>query len=85
MEQIKTARKMLAQIEKDFFKGAGLAEASLLKGEERRTYRLAQVERLLTVKHAIGVYEYGHYLPAQDELAELFSTKYNNTGSVLPL
>ena len=27
-------------------------------------------------KHAINVYEYGHYLPAQDELAELFSTKY---------
>lgn len=181
---------MLAQIEKDFFKGVGLAEASLLKGDERRAFRLSQVERLLTVKHgssplamylsdmfwtadegrklpknpnplmtltaqqtltdnemsrlrlileiaglchdlslhftfdlteafgiknnhplgyndfsvsnkqlvewltttpyeqiamhtayimkkhAIGVYEYGHYLPAQDELAELFSTKY---------
>ena len=51
MEQIKTARKMLAQIEKDFFKGAGLAEASLLKGDERRAFRLSQVERLLTVKH----------------------------------
>ena len=28
-------------------------------------------------KHAIGVYEGRHYLPAQDELAELFSTKHN--------
>lgn len=180
----KTARETLAQIEKDFFKGAGLDKASRLEGDERREYRLAQVERLLTEKHgyaslamylsdefwtadegrkqpknpnplmtltdqqtltekemsrlrlilevaglchdlslhftfdlkesfgirekdfwvsnkqlvewlttteyeqiamhtaytmkkfAIGVYECGHYLPAQDELAELFSTKY---------
>lgn len=184
MTQIKTAREMLAQIEKDFFKGAGLDKASRLKGDERRAYRLAQVDRLLTVNHgssplamylsdqfwtadegrrlpekpnplmtltgqqtltdkemsrlrlileiaglchdlslhftfdlkeafgirktdfwvsnkqlvdwlntteyeqiamhtaytmkkfAIGVYEYGHYLPAQDELAELFSSEY---------
>jgi len=48
MAQTKTAREMLAQIEKDFFKGAGLAKASLLEGEERKAYRLAQVERLLT-------------------------------------
>lgn len=177
---------MLAQIEKDFFQRAGLAEASRLEGDERRVYRLSQVERLLTEKynyaslamylsdmfwtadegrvrydarptsalafeeqptlterekkrldlilelaglchdlslhlmfdlkeafgikksdfwvsnkqlvewlatteyeqiamhtaytmkkHAIGVYEYGHYLPAQDELAELFSMKYS--------
>ena len=27
-------------------------------------------------KHAISVYEYGHYLPAQDELAELYSEKH---------
>ena len=27
-------------------------------------------------KHAISVYAYGHYLPAQDELAELFSLEY---------
>jgi hypothetical protein len=27
-------------------------------------------------KHAIGVYAYGHYLPAQDELAELYSSEY---------
>ena len=39
---------MLARIEKDYFKGAGLAKASLLKGEERRAFRLSQVERLLT-------------------------------------
>lgn len=48
MKQIKTAREMLAKIENDFFKGAGLAEASLLKGEGRRVFRLSQVERLLT-------------------------------------
>jgi hypothetical protein len=185
MEQIRTASQELAYIEKDFFKGAGLAEASLLKGDERRAFKLPQVERLLTEKHgmsplamwlsdmfwtadegrkqpknpnplmtltdqqtltekemsrlrlileiaglchdlslhftfdlkeafgirkndfwvsnkqlvewlttteyeqiamhtayimkkfAIGVYEYGHYLPAQDELAELFSSEYN--------
>ena len=51
MEQIRTAREMLAQIEKDFFKGADLAEASLLKGDERRAFKLSQVERLLAVKH----------------------------------
>ena len=51
MEQIKTAKEMLAQIEKDFFKGAGLDKASRLKGEGRRAFRLSQVERLLTVKH----------------------------------
>lgn len=45
--QIKTAREMLAQIEMDFFKGAGLDKASRLEGEERRAYVLAQVERLL--------------------------------------
>jgi len=28
-------------------------------------------------KFAIGVYAYGHYQPAQDELAELFSTEYS--------
>ena len=176
---------MLAKIEKDFFRGASLGKASRSKGEERRNYRLAQVERLLTEKsgsvslamwlsdmfwtadegrkpmyeddpllslkeqqtltdgemsrlrlileiaglchdlslhfdfdleeafgikknnfwvsnkqlvewlttteyeyiamhtayimkkHAIGVYAYGHYQPAQDELAELFSTEYS--------
>lgn len=52
MTQIKTAREMLAQIEKDFFKGAGLDNASLLKGEERRAYRLAQVDRLLSMEPA---------------------------------
>ena len=41
---------MLAKIEKDFFRGASLGKASRLKGEERRNYRLAQVERLLTEK-----------------------------------
>jgi hypothetical protein len=49
--QNKTAREELAWIERKFFKGAGLAKASLLEGDERRAYRLAQVERLLTKKH----------------------------------
>ena len=42
---------MLAWIEKNFFKGAGLAKASKLEGDERRVYVLSQVERLLTQKH----------------------------------
>jgi len=50
MKHIKTARELLAQIENEFFKGVGLAEASSLRGK-RRTYRLAQVERLLTEKN----------------------------------
>ena len=51
MKQIGTAREMLAQIEENYFKGVDLAEASGLKGEERRTFVLSQVERLLTEKH----------------------------------
>jgi len=42
-----TASELLAQIERKYFRGAGLAKASRLEGEERRAYRLAQVERLL--------------------------------------
>lgn len=48
MKQTMTASQLLAQIERKYFRGAGLAKASLLEGEERRTYRLTQVERLLT-------------------------------------
>ena len=48
MKQTKPAREMLAQIENDFFKGTRLAEACVLKGDERRAWKLAQVERLLT-------------------------------------
>lgn len=51
MTQEKTAREMLAWIEKKFFKGAGLAKAIRLEGDERRAYRLAQVDRLLTEKY----------------------------------
>lgn len=50
---------MLAYIERYLFKGIELAAASRLEGEERRAYRLAQVERLLTEKHgsvALAVY-----------------------------
>lgn len=45
---------MLAQIENKYFSGTGLAEASLLKGEGRRVFRLSQVERLLTEKRGAG-------------------------------
>jgi hypothetical protein len=47
----KTARQELAYIERRLFKGAGLDKASRLKGEERRDYRLAQVNRLLAEKY----------------------------------
>ena len=52
MNQKETAREMLAKIEKVFFKGAGLAKASLLEGDERRAFVLSQVERLLTKERA---------------------------------
>ena len=42
---------MLAQIEKDFFKGADLAKACKLEGDERRTFVLAQVEQLLIERY----------------------------------
>ncbi|MBP5513720.1 MAG: hypothetical protein J6Y04_02940 [Bacteroidaceae bacterium] len=51
MKQIKTAKEMLEQIEKDFFKEVNLSEASKLEGGELRDFRLAQVERLLTEEH----------------------------------
>ena len=51
MTQTKTARELLAQIENDFFKGVNLDEASQLDGDERRAFRLSQVERLLTDMH----------------------------------
>lgn len=47
MKQDKTARELLAEIEKKYFKGAGLAKACKLEGEERRTFVLSQVEHLL--------------------------------------
>ena len=42
MKQTITAREMLAQIEIDFFKGADLAKASKLEGEE-----MARLELIL--------------------------------------
>ena len=51
MTQPRTASQELAYIERRLFKGAGLDKASRLKGEERRAYKLAQVERLLTEKY----------------------------------
>jgi len=52
MKQTMTASELLAQIERKYFRGARLTKASLLEGDERRAYRLAQVERLLTKKNA---------------------------------
>ena len=51
MNQTRTASEMLAQIENGFFRKTNLAEASRLAGDERRTFVLAQVERLLTEKN----------------------------------
>lgn len=51
MTQTITAKEALAQIERRFFRGTGLAKASKLEGDERRAFMLAQVERLLTEKH----------------------------------
>ena len=42
---------MLAQIENDFFRKTNIAEASRLAGDERRTFVLSQVERLLTERN----------------------------------
>ena len=64
--QKRTARQELAYIERRLFKGAGLDKASRLKGEERRTYKLAQVERLLTEKHG--------YTPMAIYLSDMFWT-----------
>ena len=46
---------MLAQIERRYFRGTGLAKASKLEGDERRAFVLAQVERLLTEKHGLAL------------------------------
>ena len=51
MKQTKTAREMLAEIESRYFKGADLTKASKLEGEERRTFVLSQIERLLTEEY----------------------------------
>ena len=42
---------MLAKIENDFFSGVNLAEVSLFESDERRAFRLSQVERLLKEKY----------------------------------
>ena len=51
MKQMETASEKLAKIEKRYFKGAGLAKAGTLEGDERRAFVLAQVERLLTEQY----------------------------------
>lgn len=53
----KRTSELLAQIKRGCFKGVNLAKASVMKGEERRAFVLAQVERLLTG-------EQGYALPA---------------------
>lgn len=50
----KTASELLAQIKKACFKGVNLAKASVLKGEERRTFVLSQVDRLLATKRGFA-------------------------------
>ena len=57
MKQKKSASELLAQIKKACFRGVNLTKASVMKGEERRTFVLSQVERLLTPKR-------GYALPA---------------------
>ena len=66
MKHTMTASELLALIERKYFRGAGLAKASRLEGEERRAYRLAQVERLLTMKHG--------YSPLAMYLSDMFWT-----------
>lgn len=51
MTHKKTVSELLAWTEKTFFKDANLLAGSLLEGEQRRDFKLLQVERLLTEKH----------------------------------
>ncbi len=51
MTHKKTVSELLAWTERTFFKDAGLLAGSLLEGEQRRNFKLLQVERLLTEKH----------------------------------
>lgn len=66
MEQTRTARLELALIERRLFKGAGLDKASRLEGDERRAYKLAQVDRLLAEKNG--------YTPMAVHLSDWFWT-----------
>ena len=65
---------MLVIIEDDYFKGVCLSEASQLEGDERRTFKLSQVERLLTEKHGS--------LPLAMYLSDMFWTA--DEGRKLP-
>lgn len=65
---------MLAYIETEFFSGIDLTEASLLKGEERRAFRLAQVERLLANLHGS--------VPLAMWLSDMFWT--GDEGRIIP-
>lgn len=51
MTQTITAKEVLVKIERRYFKGAGLAKASKLEGDECRAYVLSQVERLLATEY----------------------------------
>ena len=88
MKQTKTASERLAYIEKRYFKGAGLAKACLLEGEERRDYVLSQVERLLSTKYnysPLGMYLSDSFWTADkgrmpmDETDPLLSLKEQQT------
>lgn len=74
MNQTKTAREILEIIEDDYFKGVCLSEASQLEGNERRAFKLSQVERLLTEKHG--------NLPLAMYLSDMFWTA--DEGRKLP-
>ena len=63
MTHKKTARELLAWTENTFFKDVNLTAGSLLEGEERRAYKLSQVERLMTWMN--GSCPFGLYLSDQ--------------------
>lgn len=63
MTHKKTARELLAWTENTFFKDVNLTAGSLLEGEERRAFKLSQVERLMTWMN--GSCPFGLYLSDQ--------------------
>lgn len=66
MNDNKSASNLLAKIENGFFKGVDLAAATMMEGDERRAFRLSQVERLLTEMHG--------YAPLGSWLSDVFWT-----------
>ena len=83
MSETRTARQELAYIERKLFEGAGLDKASQLKGEERRAYKLSQVERLLTEKH--GYASLAMYLSDQFWTADEGRKQLKNPNPLMTL